>query len=350
MAEVITQENGDGSVTTTVIEAGRRYVTTVTPQEAAALAVTLLGGSSVGHCGDVCRSDVGGPCYGIGALARVRDYTAPANFGWDQLTPAVQKKYGNDINRWWKALGKDNRVSSRASFAALKAERPNDTPAEASKWWGSLAVRSRQRLREKYTKGYGDDFFDDVQSVITPIAKVVKEAAPIASLIPGYGPVIAQGIRNGADAAMSITDPKKALAYMAGGEGGLKALALVRGASVSKTLSAAAKDLAAIAPAASGKPAGLGSPASAQQFAATAQSTIARAAKQGGLTAAQAGQLLSQANTARKKILASSATPGPLELADFARRGRVRSSRGGAVTPAELAAAQAAGRVFYVSN
>jgi hypothetical protein len=367
MAQVITEEHADGSVTTTVIENGRRWSDRISPQEAARLALALLGGSTVGYFGDgFCRRDMAGACFGVGATnkVRVRDYSAPANFSWDSLSRADQAKYGGSIDRWWRAIGKDARVSTRASFAAMRAEVPDMTPAQARAWWGGLAVKTRQRLREKHSPGYGDDFFDDIKKVVDPIAKTIEKLAPIAEQIPGFGPMVAQGIRQGAQTAQAISNPAEALLVLSGGPVGLQAggsaIALVKGASVSKVLDRAAKDLAAAAPAASNKlaatsklnlasmAAGLGVPASAEQLARKATGELMKSAKEGKISAKQAGELLSQAKAAKDRLMTAAAAPGSRELIDRARMGRVRSNRGGTVTPAELAAAAAAGRVFYV--
>lgn len=359
MAEVITTDHPDGSVTTTVIEAGRRFSARTTPQEAARLALALYDKAPavVGFGGEIPNVK----------QKPMREYKHAAETGWAQLSNAQRRQHGS-IEKWWGSIGKDARVSSRASFAALQAERPNDTPAQASAWWGSIGKNARVRLREKHNPGYGDDLFDDIAKITRDAAKVVKVIAPAARAIPGYGPLLAAGIERYADAAASITDPKKALAMLAGGPDALKALALVRGASVSKVLGQAANEIAAYAPAAAAKmdatsklnlssiAAGIGAPQNAQKLIAAAkQSATAKLAKQGQPSAAQVASLMSQANTARKRLLTSNAgaaargSQAPSDIAAAARAGRVRSNRGGPVTPDELAAAAAAGRVFFVS-
>jgi hypothetical protein len=352
VAEVITTENADGSVTTTVIEAGRRFSGTTTPQEAARLALALFG-ASVGFATN---------CFPrVGASKRVRDYTHAALIAWDTLTPAQQQQHRTPEN-WWKAIGKDARVSSRASFAAMKAERPDDTAKGARDWWGGLSTKSRQRLRERYSPGYGDDLFDDLQKIVKPVAQVLQQIAPAARAIPGFGPVIAAGIQQGAAAAASISDPKEALAMLAGGPNALKALSLVRGASVSKVLGQAANELAQVAPATSAKldatsklnmssiAAGIGAPSAQKLVTQARQSVTNRLAKAGPPSAAQVASVLAQANNGRKALLRTNAAPvEAASIIERARAGRVRSSRGGPVSPAELAAAAAAGRVFFVS-
>lgn len=162
MAEVTTFEHGDGSVTTVVSDGDRQWQSTVTPQEAAALALELTGS----RVGSYVGADV----------KRVRDYTTPPEMSWDILDAATKKKHGSP-GRWWQAIGKDNRVSSRASFAALQAERPNDTAKQASAWWGSIGKNSRQRLRAKYTRGYDDD-------VLSDLGKLASSAVDVATLKP----------------------------------------------------------------------------------------------------------------------------------------------------------------------
>jgi hypothetical protein len=170
MAEVTTFEHGDGSVTTVVTEGDRTFQSTVTPQEAAALALQLTG------------SRVGFAVGAVAAVKRMRDYKTPPESSWDVLDAATKKKYGTP-DRWWQAIGKDARVSSRASFAALKAERPNDTAKQASAWWGSIGKNSRQRLRAKYTRGYDDDFMSELASVANTVVDVAT-LKPIAKHIP----------------------------------------------------------------------------------------------------------------------------------------------------------------------
>jgi hypothetical protein len=145
--------------------------------------------------------------FGLGATPapRIRDFVNAADFGWYTLSPADKKKFGT-INAWWQAYGKDNRISSRASFAATQAEKPNATPAEAQKWWGSIGKNARQRLRAKYTKGYGDNFLDDVAKV----AKVAAQAVPVVGQAVSAGINVAQG--QGA-----FKDPIKAATFLVGG-------------------------------------------------------------------------------------------------------------------------------------
>lgn len=114
---------------------------------------------------------------------RIRDYTTPADSGFDSLTDAERARFGNNVERWWQAIGKDNRVSSRASFAALKAEIPDYTLAQAREWWSSRGKNTRQRLRAKYTKGYGDDFLGDIAKVATKAVDVAT-LGPIARQVP----------------------------------------------------------------------------------------------------------------------------------------------------------------------
>lgn len=113
---------------------------------------------------------------------KIREYSTPADSGWDSLPDAERAKHGN-VNTWWQRIGKDNRVSSRASFAALKAEVPDYTIAQARDWWGRIGKNKRQRLRAKYTKGYGDDFLGDIAKVATKAADIVS-LGPIARQIP----------------------------------------------------------------------------------------------------------------------------------------------------------------------
>lgn len=162
MAEVTTFEHADGSVTTVVAEGERVFQSTVTPQEAAALAIELTGARVGAYVG----ADV----------KRVRDYKSSPELAWDTLDAATKKKHGSP-DRWWQAIGKDNRVSSRASFAALQAERPNDTAKQAGAWWSSLSSKSRGRLRAKYTRGYDDD-------VLSDLGKLASSAVDVATLRP----------------------------------------------------------------------------------------------------------------------------------------------------------------------
>lgn len=115
---------------------------------------------------------------------KIRDYSAPANSGFDSLTDAERAKHGNSVDRWWQAIGKDNRVSSRASFAALKAEVPDYTIAQARDWWGRIGKDKRQKLRARHTKGYGDSFLGDIASVATKAVDLAT-GGPIARQIPG---------------------------------------------------------------------------------------------------------------------------------------------------------------------
>lgn len=168
MAEVTTFEHGDGSVTTVVTEGDRTFQSTVTPQEAAALALQLTG-SRVGAAAST--------------TPRMRDFRSPAESGWYVQTAATKKKFGGSIEKWWGSIGKDARVSSRASFAALQAERPNDTPQQASKWWGDIGKNRRQKLRAKYTRGYGDDLLSDLQGIASTAVDVAT-LRPIAKHLP----------------------------------------------------------------------------------------------------------------------------------------------------------------------
>jgi hypothetical protein len=166
MAEVETYEHADGSVTTVVTEGDRTWQSTVSPQEAAALALQLTG-SRVGA---------------VGAAKLVRDYVTPPEMGWDVLDAATKRRFGS-ADKWWQAIGKDNRVSSRASFAAIKAERPNDTAKQASAWWGSIGKNGRQRMRAKYTRGYGDDVLGELGKLASTAVDVVT-LKPLAKHIP----------------------------------------------------------------------------------------------------------------------------------------------------------------------
>jgi len=163
MAEVTTFEHDDGSVTTVVVEGDRSFQSTVTPQEAAALALQLTGARV-------------GAWVGAAAVKKMRDYKSAPESSWDVLDAATKKKHGTP-DRWWQAIGKDARVSSRASFAALQTERPNDTAKQAGDWWGSIGKDRRQRLRAKYTRGYDDDVFSD-------LGKLASSAVDVATLRP----------------------------------------------------------------------------------------------------------------------------------------------------------------------
>lgn len=166
MAEVETFEHDDGSVTTVVTEGDRTWQSTVSPQEAAALALQLTG-SRVGA---------------VGAAKLVRDYVTPPEMSWDILDAATKRRFGS-ADKWWQGIGKDNRVSSRASFAAIKAERPNDTAKQASAWWGSIGKNGRQRMRAKYTRGYGDDVLGELGKLASTAVDVVT-LKPLAKHIP----------------------------------------------------------------------------------------------------------------------------------------------------------------------
>ncbi len=127
--------------------------------------------------------------FGFGATPepRMRDFANAADAGWYSLSAADKKRFGT-IENWWKAYGKDNRISGRASFAALQAEKPNATPAEASKWWGSIGKNARQRLRAKYTKGYDDNVFTDIAKVAKKVGDIVT-LTPVISKIPVLGKI-----------------------------------------------------------------------------------------------------------------------------------------------------------------
>lgn len=228
--------------------------------------------------------------------------------------------------------------------------------------------------------------FDAATAVMQgkPVEQIALSALPLE-------PAAKQALMRGAQLARSVAEGKRvdgalldtALTYLpkqareaaqvaiAVGSGamaqkGLAPLAkvipasVVRGASVTKALDLAAKSLRTVAPAQASKldataklslasiANGLGAPASAAK--------LANAAKRAAPAA-----VLAQANASRKRIEAAFGngpapssplhkTGGAAEIVALARRGRVRSSTGGAVTPEQLLAAANAGRVFYVER
>jgi ribosomal protein L31E len=125
---------------------------------------------------------------GIGAEPRVRDFNTgdvsrdAANHGWASLTAAERRPYKNAIDRW-NRIGKDNRVSSRASWMAILNEVPNYTVSQSRAWWGGLSKNQRQARRKKYTKGYGDGLLDVVSSAANTVVDVAT-LRPIARHIP----------------------------------------------------------------------------------------------------------------------------------------------------------------------
>jgi hypothetical protein len=123
--------------------------------------------------------------------------------------------------------------------------------------------------------------------------------------------------------------------------------ATVRAASVSKALAGAAKGLKLSSPASAAKLAAT----STLNLASVAQSLGAQSSAQRLIANAQKATspaVLASANAARKALAASD--PSAQAIVAAARSGRVRSSTGGPVTPEQLAAAQRAGRVFYVQG
>jgi ribosomal protein L31E len=153
---------------------------------------------------------------GLGAEPKIRDFnsgnlsTDAARAAWSTLSAAQRAQHGNNIQRWWGAIGPDARVSTRASFAAMRAEVPTFTTKDAAVWWGRLGKGARQARRKRHSPGYDDG------GVLDVVANVVKSVAPI---IPVYGNVIAAGI-NAAQGQGAFKDPVKAAAFIVGGPAG----------------------------------------------------------------------------------------------------------------------------------
>lgn len=327
-------------------------------------------------------------------IAGAAKWATPGDFFWEEAAPRLKKNPSDKRAReaWWKGLGKEARQRTRATFHAIMAASPatDETVQAKLAWWGRLSKNSRVRLRDKHGN-YGGDLFRDAMRSVKSVARTV---APIASsvvkAVPVYGDMIAHGIDA---AATAIDDPKRLALLALAGPGAIQALNMIqrpgsaaeagrvlgglaadrKNIAATSVMEKASRGLALAAPKlgahgalARGASAALqtssrlasaeiahkaGAPRAAAKIALRTFGEVSRAAS----SPAAARSLITAAKkTARNVASVAARKPSPAtkkaDVVAIARAGRIRSTKGGKVSPAELQAAARAGRLFFIER
>ncbi len=318
--------------------ATERYVATIDDEDIARFARALENSEGVPVEGCAC-DEVGVDAPG-----------APL-WWWKAVSAKAEKKNVNDtkaMGEWWNRKTPDEREWARAMFRGVQNWGLESNPAAGHARLLEVGKKGRERILHRYKRGIWD-----AGRVAKKSGAIAAKVAPVAlAVIPGIGPVAA-GLAAVAITMASKIGSAKAMDIAASG---LEQAAAIKGLKIppqAKEMIGKLRGSARLT--AADVAAEVGATKTAQQIIQQAKTQIAQL-----VPAARAPAVLAAANATRKRAVAYAAgkplppkappaSRAPIDVIARARAGKVRSNKGGAVTPRELADASASGRVFFLT-
>lgn len=248
--------------------------------------------------------------------------------------------------RWWNAIGKDRRGDFKRWYATMVDQM--GAPLHSDRWhshirqWKKLNRRERGRLMTPYTKSTLDKIGDAVKDVAS--SKAFRWAAKgLALAAPVLGPLAPVAL--GASAAMGTASSLVA-AHGAEAVGALKTAGDLVGLAKREAKALAPKNASKLLRVANDK----------AKRATGRKPGKSRASKRRALARLQKRAAKNRARVQRKlkarvvkRLPAKSRPAKSAAVLAAAKRGRVKSTKGGRVTASQLLAAAKKGRVFVVS-